>query len=80
MLKKVPTKQELDIISIPALEQAEKNIAEMKDHVLALEGQVKAFQGLPPDKDMARLLVEKMEGEWRDLEVRKEREYDRLVS
>lgn len=80
MLKKVPTEQQLDVISIPALEQAEKNIDELKDHVLALESQVKAFQGLPPDKDMARLEVERMEGEWRDLEARKEREYDRLVS
>ena len=47
--------------------------------MVRLESEVKAYQGLPPDGDLARLEVERVEGEWREWETKKEREYDKVV-
>ena len=47
--------------------------------MVRLESEVKAYQGLPPDRDLARLEVERVEGEWREVEARKEREYEKVV-
>ena len=46
---------------------------------MRLDNKVKVYQGLPPDRDMARLEVERMEGEWREWEAKKEREYDSVA-
>ena len=62
------------MIGIKALSNEEKRIEELKEGVVRLESEVKAYQGLPPDKDLARLEVERVEGEWREVEARKERE------
>ncbi|KAF8461013.1 hypothetical protein BDZ91DRAFT_699850 [Kalaharituber pfeilii] len=77
--RSAPDPATLDTISIPALMDFERQIAEMKEHVLGLEGQVKGFQGLPPDKDMARLEVERVEGLVKDLEGKREGVYDKMI-
>lgn len=77
--RRVPSETRLGTLGIKRLEEEERGIAELKEVVLGLEGQVKAFQGLPPDRDVARLEVERVEGLWREVEGRKEGVYDRLV-
>ncbi|KAF8424162.1 hypothetical protein EV426DRAFT_600823 [Tirmania nivea] len=75
----VPRQERISIVGIKALEDEEKRIKELKEGVVRLESEVKAYQGLPPDKDLARLEVERVEGEWREVEARKEREYEKVV-
>ncbi|RPB21439.1 hypothetical protein L211DRAFT_840639 [Terfezia boudieri ATCC MYA-4762] len=75
----IPHQERLSTISIKALSDEEKRIEELKEGVVRLESEVKAYQGLPPDRDLARLEVERVEGEWREAEARKEREYEKVV-
>lgn len=51
----------------------------LKEHVLNLEAQVGGFQGLPPEKDLARLEVERVAVELQELLGRRERLYDGMV-
>jgi len=64
---------------VPVLIQQEQEVLALKEHVLYLEAQARGFQGLPPEKDLARLEVERVQAELEALEARKERMYDGMI-
>jgi len=66
-------------LTVPALVQREKDILALKEQVLDLEAQAKGFQGLPPEKDLARLEVERVQSELEELEAKRERLYDGMI-
>lgn len=67
-------------LTIPALAQTEKEILSLKERVLDLEAQTRGFQGLPPEKDLARLEVERVQGELEGLQAKLEKLYDGMIS
>ncbi|KAI5793825.1 hypothetical protein DFH27DRAFT_567459 [Peziza echinospora] len=67
-------------MTIQRIREMERAVVELKEHVVGLEGQVKGFQGLPPEKDVARAEVERVEALVRDLEAKREGLYDRMIS
>ncbi|TGZ80205.1 hypothetical protein EX30DRAFT_341769 [Ascodesmis nigricans] len=69
----------LEGLTVPALVQQEQEVLALKERVLDLESQAKAFQGLPPEKDLARLEVERVQQELRALEARREELYDSML-
>lgn len=66
-------------LTVPALIQQEQEVLALKEHVLDLEAQARGFQGLPPEKDLARLEVERVQGELEQLEARREKLYDGMI-
>lgn len=66
-------------LTVPTLVVQEREIAALKEHVLSLEAQARGFQGLPPEKDLARMEVERVEAELQGLEAQRERLYDRMT-
>ncbi|KAF8541896.1 hypothetical protein BDD12DRAFT_827207 [Trichophaea hybrida] len=66
-------------LTVPALIRQEQDILVLKELVLDLEAQAKGFQGLPPEKDLARLEVERVQGELEELEAKRERLYDGMI-
>lgn len=65
--------------TVEALIECEKEVLALKEQVLDLEARVKAFQGLPPERDLARVEVERVERELAGLEERREALYDNMV-
>ncbi|KAH8151637.1 uncharacterized protein LAJ45_04259 [Morchella importuna] len=65
--------------TVEALIECEKEVLALKERVLDLEARVKAFQGLPPERDLARVEVERVERELAGLEERREALYDNMV-
>ena len=51
----------------------------MKERVQDLEGQARAYHGLPPEKDLARLEVERVQEQLAELEARREKLYDGML-
>ncbi|KAF8250196.1 hypothetical protein K440DRAFT_597678 [Wilcoxina mikolae CBS 423.85] len=66
-------------LTVPALIRQEQDILALKELVLDLEAQAKGFQGLPPEKDLARLEVERVQSELEELEAKRERLYDGMI-
>jgi len=64
---------------VPVLVQQEQEVLSLKEHVLDLEAQARGFQGLPPEKDLARLEVERVQTELDELEAKRERMYDGML-
>lgn len=62
-----------------AVAEQEKAVEALKEHVLNLEAQARGFQGLPPQKDLARLEVERATKELEELEAKREKLYDAMV-
>jgi HAUS augmin-like complex subunit 1 len=67
-------------LTVLALIQQEQEVLALKEHVLDLEAQARGFQGLPPEKDLARLEVERVQGELEQLEAGREKLYDGMIS
>lgn len=66
-------------LTVPALIQQEREVLALKEEVLRLEAQARGYQGLPSDTDLARLEVERVEGELARLEAERERLYDGML-
>ncbi|CCX33789.1 hypothetical protein FPQ18DRAFT_39282 [Pyronema domesticum] len=66
-------------LTVPELIEKEKEVLTLKELVLDLEGQAKGFQGLPPEKDLARVEVERVQAELEELERVREGLYDTMV-
>jgi len=66
-------------LTVEAIAEQEKAVEALKEHVLNLESQAKGFQGLPPEKDLARLEVERVAQELEELEAKREKLYDTMV-
>lgn len=66
-------------LTVEAIAEQEKAVEALKEHVLNLESQAKGFQGLPPEKDLARLEVERVAKELEELEAKREKLYDTMV-
>ncbi|KAI5806307.1 hypothetical protein EDC01DRAFT_639511 [Geopyxis carbonaria] len=66
-------------LTVPALVAMETEILQLKEHVLDLEAQARGYQGLPPEKDLARLEVERVQEELRELEKVREGMYDGMT-
>lgn len=66
-------------MTVEALIDQEKAVLALKEHVLNLEAQARGFQGLPPEKDLARLEVERVAAELQGLLGRREKLYDGMV-
>ena len=66
-------------LTVPELMRQEHEVLALKEHVLGLEAQVRGFQGLPPEKDLARLEVERVQAELEALEAALEQLYDGMV-
>lgn len=67
------------MLSVPEVIKQEQEILALKERVMDLEGQVRAYQGLPPERDLARLEVERVQGELAELEGRREGMYDGMI-
>jgi HAUS augmin-like complex subunit 1 len=61
------------------LVQQEQDVLALKEHVLNLEAQARGYQGLPPEKDLARLEVERVAAELEELEAKREKLYDGMI-
>jgi HAUS augmin-like complex subunit 1 len=68
-----------EAMTVPALVQQEREVLALKEAVLDLEAQARGFQGLPPEKDLARLEVERVQRELEELEAQKEALYDGMI-
>jgi HAUS augmin-like complex subunit 1 len=68
-----------EALTVPALIQQEQEVLALKEHVLDLEAQARGFQGLPPEKDLARVEVERVQAELEGLEAQRERLYDGMI-
>ena len=66
-------------MTVEAVAEQEKAVEALKEHVLNLEAQARGFQGLPPQKDLARLEVERATKELEELEAKREKLYDAMV-
>ena len=66
-------------VTVPELVAQEEEVLALKALVLDLETRAKGFQGLPPEKDLARVEVERVQAELEDLEAERDRLYDRMV-
>ncbi|KAL7273350.1 hypothetical protein RUND412_003802 [Rhizina undulata] len=67
-------------LTVHSLADQETAVLALKEHVLTLEAQARGFQGLPPEKDLARFEVERVEQELEALEARREILYDMMVA
>ncbi|KAA8893963.1 hypothetical protein FN846DRAFT_976561 [Sphaerosporella brunnea] len=66
-------------LAVPDIIQQEQEVLALKELVLDLESQVKGYRGLPPEKDMARLEVERAQKALEELEAQRERFYDGMI-
>ncbi|KAI5842541.1 hypothetical protein DFP73DRAFT_632746 [Morchella snyderi] len=66
-------------VTVEALIEKEREVLALKERVLDLEARVKGFQGLPPERDLARVEVERVERELAELEEKREALYDNMV-
>ncbi|KAH0609540.1 uncharacterized protein H6S33_013026 [Morchella sextelata] len=66
-------------VTVEELIEKEREVLALKERVLDLEARVKGFQGLPPERDLARVEVERVERELAGLEARREALYDNMV-
>ena len=66
-------------VLIPDIVAEEKNILELKEQVLELEARSKGYQGLPPEKDLARLELERATAEMEELVQKREELYERMA-
>ena len=67
------------VVEVEVMVAVEKEVVELKAAVLALEGRARGFQGLPPEKDLARVEVERVQADLEELEAERDRLYDRMV-
>jgi HAUS augmin-like complex subunit 1 len=65
--------------TLPEVIEEERALSEMRVKVLGLEGQAKAFRGLPHDKDLARLEVESVRRELEGLVSKRDGLFEGLV-
>lgn len=67
-------------LSLPALIEQERSVQALSDEVILLETQARAYQGLPADKDLARLELERVTRELQALMTKREALYDRMIA
>ena len=66
-------------MTVQELVEMEREVAALKEVVVGLEGRRKGYAGLPPEKDLARVEVERVQRELEELESERDRMYDRMV-
>ncbi|RPA76047.1 hypothetical protein BJ508DRAFT_417769 [Ascobolus immersus RN42] len=66
-------------VRIPELIEEERQLEELKEEVLKMEAQAKGFQGLPTDKDLARLEVDRAQGELDELLRQRDELYAKMT-
>lgn len=66
-------------LSIPQMVEEEKDVLELQENSEALEGRVSAFKGLAPDRELAKLEVERVRRELVGLERKRDGLFEGLV-
>ncbi|KAI4244893.1 MAG: hypothetical protein L6R40_002799 [Gallowayella cf. fulva] len=78
-LEKEPARKKGMDIGIPQMKAEEREIRELEARVSGLEGKVRGFEGLPPDRELALTEVEKMRKELVILARRRDEMFEGLV-
>jgi HAUS augmin-like complex subunit 1 len=78
-LAALKTTVELPDVGIMEIVKEEKALEALKERVAEKEARVKAYQGLPHDKDLAKLEVERVRREVRKLVGQRDRLFEELV-